>query len=123
MEEATFKYRGLSLQHELHWKTIEDNVNITTTNMRGAFVQAGYFFHYLLPRIPKQLEFGGRYGIVDPNRVALNDLQKELALVVNWYFYGHGNKLTFDASRYSLGRTGADDLHDTQVRLQWDVSF
>ena len=123
MEEATLKYRGLSLQHELHWKTIEDNVNITKTNMRGAYVQAGYFFHHLLPRIPKQLELGGRYGIVDPNRVAHNDVQKELAFVVNWYFYGHGNKLTFDTSRYSLGRNGADDLHDTQARLQWDVSF
>lgn len=123
MEEATLKYRGLSLQHELHWKTIEDNVNITTTNMRGAYVQAGYFFHHLVPRIPKQLELGGRYGIVDPNRVAHNDVQKELAVVVNWYFYGHGNKLTFDTSRYSLGRHGADDLHDTQARLQWDVSF
>ncbi len=123
MEEATLKYRGLSLQHELHWKTIEDNVNVTTTNMRGAYVQAGYFFHHLVAHIPKQLELGGRYGIVDPNRVAHNDLQKELAVVVNWYFYGHGNKLTFDTSRYSLGRNGSDDLHDTQARLQWDVSF
>jgi phosphate-selective porin OprO/OprP len=123
MEEATLKYRGLSLQHELHWKTIEDNVNMTTTDMIGSYVQAGYFFHYLVPRIPKQLEFGARYAMVDPNRIAQNDLQKELAFVVNWYFYGHGNKLTFDTTRFSLGRTGAEDLRDTQVRIQWDVSF
>ena len=123
MEEATMKYRGLSLQHELHWKRIKDNVNFSTTYMRGSYVQAGYFFHYLFPRIPKQLEIGARWGFVDPDRAQDNDLQKEAALVVNWFFYGHGNKLTFDTSRYSLGRVNAPDLNDTQIRLQWDVSF
>ena len=43
--------------------------------------------------------------------------------MVNWFFYGHGNKLTFDTSRYSLGQLNAPDLNDTQMRLQWDVSF
>ena len=123
MEETALKYRGFSLQHELHWKRIQDNVNVQTTFMRGSYVQAGYFFHYLFPRIPKQLELGARYALVDPNRVRPNDLQKELAFVANWFFYGHANKLTFDTSRYSLARNGADDLLDTQVRLQWDVSF
>ena len=123
MEEAAMKYRGFSLQHELHWKRIEDNVNVQTTFMRGSYVQAGYFFHYLFPRIPRQLELGARYALVDPNRVRGNDLQKELAFVVNWFFYGHANKLTFDTSRYSLARNGAEELKDTQVRLQWDVSF
>ena len=123
MEEAAMKYRGFSLQHELHWKRIEDNVNVQTTFMRGSYVQAGYFFHYLFPRIPKQLELGARYALVDPNRVRPDDLQKELAFVANWFFYGHANKLTFDTSRYSLARNGAEDLKDTQVRLQWDVSF
>jgi len=123
MEEATMKYRGLSLQHELHWKRIKDNVNISTTYMRGSYVQAGYFFHYLFPRIPKQLEIGARWGFVDPNRARGNDLQKEAVLVVNWFFQGHGNKLTFDTSRYALGQVNGPDLNDTQMRLQWDVSF
>ena len=123
MEEATMKYRGLSLQHELHWKRIKDNVKFSTTYMRGSYLQAGYFFHYLFPRIPKQLEIGARWGIVDPNRGCASDLQKEAALVVNWFFYGHGNKLTFDTSRYSLGQLNDPDLNDTQIRLQWDVSF
>ena len=92
MEEAAMKYRGFSLQHELHWKRIEDNVNVQTTFMRGSYVQAGYFFHYLFPRIPKQLELGARYALVDPNRVRPDDLQKELAFVANWFFYGHGEQ-------------------------------
>ena len=123
MEEATMKYCGLSLQHELHWKRIKDNVNFSTTYMRGSYVQAGYFFHHLFPRIPKQLEIGARWGFVDPNRDRVNDLQKEAALVVNWFFYGHGNKLTFDTSHYALGQVNGPDLNDTQMRLQWDVSF
>ena len=123
IEEATMKYRGLSLQHEFHWKRIEDNVNTNTTYMRGSYVQAGYFLHHLFHQIPKQLEVGTRYAMVDPNRTRRNDLRKELAFVVNWFFYGHGNKLTFDTSRFSLGQAGSDDLKATQVRLQWDVSF
>ncbi len=120
MEETTVKYRGLAIQHELHWKRIKDNLNSgRMTYMRGAYVQAGYFFHYMFPKIPKQLELGGRYAFVDPDRTLDENMQKEFAAVVNWYFYGHGNKLTFDTSRFKLGR----DLHDTQVRLQWDVSF
>jgi len=123
MEEATMKYRGLSLQHELHWKRVEDTVNTNMTHMRGGYVQAGYFFHHVLPQIPKQLEVGTRYAMVDPNRTRGNDLQKELAFVVNWFFYGHGNKLTFDTSRFSLGQLEGSDLKVTQVRLQWDVTF
>lgn len=123
MEEATMKYRGLSLQHELHWKRVEDTVNTNMTHMRGGYVQVGYFFHHLLPQVPKQLEVGTRYAMVDPNRTRGNDLQKELAFVANWFFYGHGNKLTFDTSRFSLGQLEGADLKDTQVRLQWDVSF
>jgi len=120
MEETTVKYRGLSLQHELHWKRIKDNLNPgRMTYMRGAYLQAGYFFHHMFPKIPRQLELGGRYAFVDPDRVLDGDMQKEFAVVVNWFFYGHGNKLTLDTSRFKLGR----DLHDTQVRLQWDVSF
>jgi hypothetical protein len=93
------------------------------THMRGGYVQAGYFFHHVLPQIPKQLEVGTRYAMVDPNRTRGNDLQKELAFVVNWFFYGHGNKLTFDTSRFSLGQLEGSDLKVTQVRLQWDVTF
>jgi hypothetical protein len=123
MEEATMKYRGLSLQHELHWKSVEDTVTTNMTHMRGAYVQAGYFFHHMLPQIPKQLEVGTRYAMVDPNRGQVNDRQKELAFVVNWFFDGHRDKVTFDTSRFSLAQREESDLKDTQVRLQWDVSF
>ena len=123
MEETSFKYRGLHLQHELHWKRVVDNVNHRTVYMRGSYVQAGYFFHHLYPRIPRQLEIGGRYAFVDPNTAQSRDLQRETSVVVNWFFEGHNNKLTFDTSRYSLGEGARAGLVDQQVRMQWDVTF
>ena len=123
MEGTSFKYRGVSLQHEFHWKRIFDRVNADTTYMRGSFLQAGYFFHNLMPSIPKQLEFATRFAFVDPNTHTGGDLRTELSYGVNWFFEGHANKLTFDTSRYTLDRLDGPGLSDRQFRLQWDVSF
>ena len=123
LAEFHVKFRGLAIQHEYHTKRIRDNVNITTMNMRGAYVAAGYFFHHMFKRVPKQLELGTRYAFVDPNIGTGGNLQKEVSFLVNWFFDGHGNKLTLDTSRYRLGRVGDVPLKDVQVRVQWDVSF
>lgn len=123
LAEFHVKFRGLAIQHEFHTKRIRDNVNITTTNMRGAYVAAGYFFHHMFRRVPKQLELGTRYAIVDPNIGTGGNMQKEVSFLVNWFFDGHSNKLSLDTSRYSLGRVGDVALKDVQVRVQWDVSF
>jgi len=60
---------------------------------------------------------------VDPDTGRRSDLREELTFAVNWFFYGHGNKLTFDVSRFSRRRFSHADDSDTQVRFQWDVSF
>jgi hypothetical protein len=121
--EAALKYRGLYLQHETHSKRVVDNFSGRTVNMRGAYVQAGYFFHYLFPWVPRKLELGGRYAFVDPNQGLSADLQTETAFVANWFFYGHQNKISFDTSRYTLARGSGRSLKTTGARLQWDVSF
>ncbi len=123
LEETALKYRGFSFQHELHWKRIIDNKNLATTHLRGSYAQAGYFFHHLAPRVPKQLETAFRYAFVDHNTSAPNDLLHEFAFAVNWFFEGHSNKLTFEVSRLRLNQTGKPDLSDTRYRTQWDVSF
>ena len=56
MEEAAFKYRGFSLQHEYHWKRIDDKVNGTRSNLRGTYIQMGYFPQGLIRVLPKPLE-------------------------------------------------------------------
>lgn len=123
MGEFFFKYRGLSVQHEAHWKNIFDNVNSVSTDMKGAYAQAGYFPHAAVEWIPRQLELGYRYGFVDPRTARPDDLQQEHSIVVNWFFEGHDNKLTFDAGRVSLAQVGGPDLSRIRCRVQWDISF
>ena len=123
MGEFFFKYRGLSVQHEAHWKNIFDNVNSVSTDLKGAYAQAGYFRRAAVEWIPRQLELGYRYGFVDPRTARTDDLQQEHSIVVNWFFEGHDNKLTFDAGRVSLARVGGPDLSRIRYRVQWDIHF
>ena len=121
--EAAFKYKGFSSQNEYHWKRVRDNVTGRDIPMQGMVLQAGYFLHEAWSAIPRQLELGVRKAFVDPNRDLSANRQREIAFVANWFFEGHNNKLTFDASRYALGRTSGADLRDTQVRTQWEFTF
>ncbi len=122
-----FKYNGLSIQEELHWKSIDDTANNTTSDLTGGYVQAGYFFHELLPSIPKELEFAARYAFVnEPNsgNIAIDNTREEFTLGANWFFAGHNNKVTLDYSHLTLDDGVANrDVNDDRFRVQWDVSF
>ena len=129
MEEVRFKWQGLSIQHEMHWKRIEDTLKTQSdssreTDLRGGLIQAGYFPHYLFAIVPKNLEFAGRYAFVDPNTRIDNDLQQEFSGVMTYFFSGHSNKVNFQVSHLIL-----DDpilsLSQSEQRfwLQWDLSF
>ncbi len=77
MEEVNFKWQGFSFLHEMHWKEITDTFKTKLqsgreTNLMGGFFQTGYFPHYVVPLVPKNLEFAARYAFVDPN-TALGD--------------------------------------------------
>ncbi len=130
MEEFAFKYRGLSIQHEYHWKQIKDNALPEgapghKTNLMGSYSQIGYFPHYLIPVVPKPLEVAFRYAFVDPNVFSGNDKRQEFTTAFNWFFAGHKNKLTLDGSWLTLDQPAAagGDQHEQRIRLQWDVSF
>jgi len=127
VQEFAFKYRGLSIQQEYHEKTIRDRSDGSKHDLTGGYVQAGYFFHHLYPRIPAPLEFAVRYAAVDePNAVnrTFENQRREFTLGANWFFNGHNNKLTVDLSRLSLddGLVGLDDS-ENRLRFQWDLSF
>ncbi|MEC4673739.1 MAG: porin [Nitrospirota bacterium] len=138
VEEFAMKWRGLSVQHEFHWKQIKDTgagvglngfggttaVMPSKTNLMGSYSQIGYFPHFLIPAVPKPFEVAFRYAFVDPNVQVANDTLQEFTGAINWFFAGHRNKLTLDASHLSLATTTAPrDLTEQRVRLQWDVSF
>jgi hypothetical protein len=120
VEELAFKWRGFSVQQELHIKSVDDQVNGKRTTSYGAYVQAGYFPHALISFIPQPLEFAYRYAFVDPDDTVRSDVKREHTVAANWFFEGHRNKITVDYSHLSQegGFTPVD-----RVRLQWDVSF
>ncbi len=124
---SAFKYRGFSWQQAYHWKTVDDNANGTTSDMEGGLVQAGYFFHHLVPAIPKELELAARFAFVEEpneNNVAVNNEREEFTLGANWFFKGHNNKITADYSHLTLEDAVLDrDVSDERFRIQYDVSF
>ena len=128
MEEFAFKWRGLSIQHEYHWKEVRDKTLHSgaagyKTNLMGSYAQIGYFPHDLIPVIPKPLEIAFRAAFVDPNQSAKHDKLKAYTTAINWFFAGHRNKLTLDGTWFALQQPTGKDLNQQQVRLQWDVSF
>jgi len=127
VQEFAFKYRGFSAQQEFHRKRIRDTVSGVRSELTGGYVQAGYFFHQLLPSVPEPLELAVRYAYVDePNAVdlSLENSREELTIGANWFFAGHNNKFTLDYSWLDI-----DDSFlfledsDNRLRFQWDVSF
>lgn len=122
-----FKYNGFSVQEELHWKEIEDTVNNTNSDLFGGYAQAGYFFHELMPAIPKELELAFRYAFVNEpssGNIAIANNREEFTVGANWFFAGHNNKITVDYSHLTLAdAVTSRDVDDDRFRVQWDVSF
>jgi phosphate-selective porin OprO/OprP len=121
--ETAFKYRGLSFDQELHFKRIDDRVNLEETNLIGNYFQVGYFFHYLFPKFPKPLEVFARQAFYDPDTDISGNNNFEYSFGVNWFFKGHKNKLTLDYSYLDFNQFSIEDNTEHMVRIQWDVSI
>lgn len=121
--ETAFKYRGLSFDQELHYKNIDDKVNLEETLLIGNYFQVGYFFHYLFDKFPKPLEVFARQAFFDPDANVANDINYEYTFGLNWFFKGHKNKLTIDYSYLDYNQFKIEDNTDHMVRIQWDVSI
>ena len=115
--------RGLSIQAEYHWKRIEDREENQTTQFDGWYAQAGYFPHEAFSGFPEPLEIAVRVARVDSKEGVLLPADRELTFAGNWFFNGHNNKITVDASYLrSTLPLGSEDS-GVRVRAQWDVSF
>jgi phosphate-selective porin OprO/OprP len=127
VEEFAFKWRGFSAQQEFHWKTVKDREADTKSDLTGAYAQAGYFFHHLLPVVPEPLELAFRYAFVEePNKFdrSMDNLRQEFTVGANWFFNGHNNKITLDYAHLTLDDDYLNEnVSDDRVRLQYDVSF
>jgi phosphate-selective porin OprO/OprP len=97
--------------------------------LTGGYVQSGYFFHHLIPAVPKQLELAVRYSYVEePNRtdLQLENKREEFTIGANWFLFGvgHNNKITADFSHLTLDDSFANqDVSENRFRVQYDVSF
>lgn len=137
VEEFAMKWRGLAIQHEGHWKQINDagaavgmrgftgttSVVPSQTTLLGSYSQVSYFPHYLVPAVPKPLEIGFRYAFVDPNIHVSNDVLRAYTIAFNWFFAGHRNKITVDITHLALEAAMSSDITEQRGRVQWDVSF
>ena len=120
---SAYHHRGFSWQQELHAKRIEDTDTDRVHRLWGGYAQVGYFLHGVASAIPPQLELAVRHAFYNPNTALPNDLQQELSFVVNWFFRGHLNKLTAEASRFAFGEEVTDREDGWRFRLQWDISM
>ena len=121
MLETAFKWQGLWIQHESHWKEVEDTETNVDSSLTGTYVQAGYFFHGLVDAFPAPLELAARVAFVSGDAPFPGD-EREITVGANWFFAGHANKLTSDISWLSLD-DDSGTLEITRFRLQWDISF
>ena len=120
---TAFKYRGLSWQQELHYKNIDDKVNLEETLLMGNYFQVGYFFHYLFEKFPKPLEVFARQAFYDPDTNISGNNNYEYSFGLNWFFKGHKNKLTVDYSYLDYNQFTIEDNTEHMFRIQWDVSI
>ncbi|WBL24899.1 porin [Zunongwangia sp. HGR-M22] len=120
--ETALVYQGFSWQSEIHWKKIEDRINLRATNLSGYYLQAGYLAHQSFSWWPKPLEIAARYASYTPNTRVKSNLD-ELTLALNWFFKGHRNKLTMEISEFDLETEDMGIKDELRFRIQWDISI
>lgn len=122
--ESAFLYKGFSAQTEWHHKDIIDKLNgNATTQLRGYYVQGGYFFHYLFDWFPKKMEIAARYAEFKSDTDLPENLQTETSIACNWFFHGHKCKLTGEGSYFSYQDRSLPYEGGWRFRLQLDFSF
>ena len=127
--EAAYKSNGFALQHEYHWKNIDDNTTNIDYDMEGSYTNIGYFFNEIFPSIPPELELAFRYAFLDQpdttaSLVTQNNTRREYTWAINYFIAGHGNKITADFSYLTLDDQSSNKFYkDNRFRLQWDISF
>lgn len=122
MLEYAWQRGGWSFQHELHLKEIHDRVSGGTRRLRGGYLQAGWFPAERFTDWPENLEFAVRAALVNPDSNRRSDSNEEFTLAANWFFNGHRNKLTADASYIGIDDS-TGEAEGLRFRLQWDLSL
>lgn len=121
--DVSLKWRGISLQSEVHRRTIRGVSTQGARALIGAYVQGGVLASTVWERAPRPLELSARVAAVDPDRDGAGDTQREDVVGANWYFQGHRNKISVDVSRLHSARPEGTRTTDLRTRLQWEITF
>jgi phosphate-selective porin OprO and OprP len=121
--ESAAQYRGISWEHETHWKTVDDTFQMTETRLLGTYAEIGILGNAYFASWPRPLEVAFRWAVLDPSRDRLNDIRQEWGLASNWFFSGHSNKLTAETTLLTQRSVNGDLVRNVQFRLQWELSF
>ncbi len=122
LQEFAWQKGAWSIQQEFHYKKITDRINGGSVNLRGAYLNTGWFPSAHFEKWPTQLELAARVALVEPYPLADLHHNKEFTLAMNWFFNGHRNKLTSDVSRLKIDDPQGEAT-DWRFRLQWDISL
>jgi hypothetical protein len=122
LQEWAYQHRGLSLQQELHWKSVEKGDSGELRELYGGYFQSGWFPADRWETLPQQWELAVRVAYVDLGFEGLSNA--ELTFGSNWFFNGHRNKLTAELSRQrTLDEDTDEERSDWIFRIQWDISI
>ncbi len=126
--EVRSLYRGIYFKSEGHFKRVEDTTQLGTpwpqlTEMAGVLVQMGYFPHAVFDWMPRGLELAARFALLDTDTSKPSDGQREYTAAINYFFDGHRNKLTVDATHHVLESAATGRTSGERYRLQWNLLF
>ena len=121
--DLSLKWRGLSVQAEYHRRRVHGLSTGADRDLTGGYVQGGVLASTIWARAPRSLEVAARVAIVDPHLAVDDDTQREDIVGANWYFQGHRNKVSVDASRLQFASPTGSRTADLRIRAQWEVTF
>jgi len=121
--DAALKWRGLSMQGEVHRKEVHRTTTGERRTLAGAYGQGGVLASTLWSRLPARLEFAARIAWVDPDVATVTDDILERVAGANWYVHGHRHKVSADVSQLRFATPAGTRSTDVRTRVQWEVTF
>ena len=111
------RYRGFTWDSEYYIRSNDPEADSgESITSDGFYTQAGYFV------ISKKLELAARYSLFDPDNDMPDDIQREYAAGINYYFRGHRSKIQTDVGHY-VTDTEDKDKNENRFRLQYQIIF
>lgn len=121
--DLVLKWRGVSLQGEVHRKHLRLTRTGVERTVVGGYVMAGVLASTLWERAPKPLELTARLAFVDPAREIDDNDQQETVVGASWYFSGHRSRLGVDVTRLRYSTPTGARSADLRTRAQWEFTF